>query len=97
MGGERAKMSNKMTKSRNVYYVIIYEHKYGCDVIGLFSTEEEARLYADEQIIKHYYLDYARKESDLIPSIEDWNEFTSNREVISIDTVLHPGWWQPNG
>lgn len=89
-------MGQKQTKSRNIYFVIRYEHKYGTDVIGLFSTEEEAQLYARTQIIEPYYDDYAHDEGDPIPSIVEWAEFTDGREFIGIDTVQHPGWWNPN-
>lgn len=89
-------MGTKRTKSRNMYYVIRYEHKYGTDVIGLFATQEEAELYARQDIIEAYFDDYAQNEDDPMPTIAGWSEFTDGRESIGIDVVQEPGWWKPN-
>ena len=89
-------MGTKRTKSRNMYFAINYEHKYGNDVIGLFATEEEAELYARQQIIEAYFDDFAQNEDDPIPTIFGWAEFTDGRESIQIVVLDEPGWWKPN-
>lgn len=88
-------MGTKRTKSRNIYYVIRYENKYSTDVIGLFATEEEAELYARQDIIEAYFNEYAKNEDDPMPTIAEWFEFTNCRESIGIEAVQEPGWWTP--
>jgi len=74
-------------------YCVVYHHRYGTDVIGLFGFEHDAEDYIQHEIVDKYKGDW--DDDGMVPTPYTWTEYTEGEEAIDIVYMRTPGWYKP--
>jgi hypothetical protein len=75
-------------------YCVVYHHRYGTDVIGLFAFEHDAEDYIQNEIVNQYKGDW--DDDGMVPTPYTWTEYTEGEESVEIHYMRTPGWYKPN-
>jgi hypothetical protein len=76
-------------------YIVLYNHRYGTDVVGLFAFEHDAEDYIQHEIVDKYKGDW--DDDGMVPTPYTWTEYTEGEEAIDIVYMRTPGWYKPKG